>query len=374
MTASVLLVAVTPLPAQAAPGTDSPLLESRGLVLPEGVVKAPIKVKNASWLIADGDTGDVLAAQDAHGRYLPASTQKVLTALTLIPKVDPNKLIKPTSNNCYPEGTKVGMTPKLAYKSSDLFKALMMVSANDAAMTLTQAGGGYKQTLASMNAEAKRIGAVNTVAGSPNGLDVDLGLSVKTQHTSAYDLVLQLREAIKIPRFVEYTATVNATFPALTEAKVDKKTKKKIKAKKYAMPIYSHIRFLPGESRAYPGFIAGKNGYTNAAQQTFVGAAKRNGKTIIIAMLHTHSLWDIAKKLFDFGFKSAGRTQAVGKLVEPAGTARPQTQVQEDAIPSANGQPAGDDGGGPDLLLIGLAGAFVAAGIAVLVVRRRRTS
>jgi serine-type D-Ala-D-Ala carboxypeptidase (penicillin-binding protein 5/6) len=299
----------------------------------------------------------------------------VLTALTLIPKVDPNKLIKPTSTNCVPEGTKVGMTPKLSYKSSDLFKALMMVSANDAAMTLTQAGGGYKQTLASMNAEAKRIGAVDTLAGSPNGLDVDLGLSLKTQHTSAFDLVLQLREALKIPRFVEYTATVNAKFPALTEARVDKKTKKKIKPKKYLMPIYSHIRFLPGESQAYPGFIAGKNGYTNAAGQTFVGAAKRNGKTIIIAMMHTEALWSLAKKLFDFGFKSAGKTQPVGKLVEPAGTTRSRTQAQEDAIPTANGRPAGeDDGGGPDLLLIGVAGVFVAAGVGVLVVRRRTTS
>jgi D-alanyl-D-alanine carboxypeptidase (penicillin-binding protein 5/6) len=144
--------------------------------------------------------------------------------------------------------------------------------------------------------------------------------------------------------------------------------------KKYAMPIYSHIRFLPGESQAYPGFIAGKNGYTNAAGQTFVGAAKRNGKTIIIALMHTESLWGLAKKLFDFGFTSAGKVQPVGKLVEPAGTARPQTQAQEDAIPTVNGQPAGDDSGGPDLLLIGVAGAFIAAGIAVLVVRRRRTA
>jgi D-alanyl-D-alanine carboxypeptidase (penicillin-binding protein 5/6) len=373
ITVSALLVAATPLHAQAAPGVTSPLLAGRGLVLPQGAAKAPIKVKDASWVIADGDTGDVLAAQDAHGHYLPASTQKVLTALTLIPKVDPNKLIKPTEHNCVPEGTKVGMTPKLTYRSSDLFKALMMVSANDAAMTLTQVGGGYNKTLASMNAEARRLGAVDTLAASPNGLDVDLGLNLRTQHTSSYDLVLEFRAGLKIPQFVQYASTVNAKFPALTEATIDKKTKKKTKPKKYAMPIYSHIRMLPGESQAYPGFVAGKNGYTNAAGQTFVGAARRNGKTIIIAMMHTESLWDNAKKLFDFGFASAGRAQPVGHLVEPAGTARPKTQSQDAGLPAVNPQSNGG-GSGPDVLLIGVGGGFVVAGIAVLVVRRRKTA
>jgi LPXTG-motif cell wall-anchored protein len=57
------------------------------------------------------------------------------------------------------------------------------------------------------------------------------------------------------------------------------------------------------------------------------------------------------------------------------GTPRPQSQAQEDAIPTVNGQPdSGDDSGGPDLLLIGVAGAFVTAGIAVLVVRRRKSA
>ncbi|MEO5874511.1 MAG: D-alanyl-D-alanine carboxypeptidase [Streptosporangiaceae bacterium] len=372
-TVSALLVAFAALPARAAvPAVGGPLLASRGLVVPQGA-KPPIKVKNASWVIADGDTGDVLAAQDAHGHYLPASTQKVLTAITLIPKVNPDQVITPTSQNCVPEGTKVGMTPKLAYRTSDLFKALMMVSANDAAMTLTQAGGGYRRTLASMNAEAKRLGAVDTLAGSPNGLDVDLGLDLRTQHTSSYDLALQLRAGLKIPKFVEYAATVNARFPALTEPRVDKKTKKKIKPKKYAMPIYSHIRLLPGESQTYPGFVAGKNGYTNAAGQTFVGAARRNGKTIIVALMHAESLWGNAKKLLDYGFAATGKVVPVGRLVDPVGTPKPSAAAQDTALPASD-RPAQGDGDGPDLVLVGVAGAFVLAGIGALVFRRRRSA
>ncbi len=108
-------------------------------------VLAPPKIKAASYLIADADTGEVLAAKDPHGRYLPASTIKTLTALTLIPKLDPNRLIRPSQKACDVEGTKVGLTPKMQYKISDLFHAMLMMSANDAAFTLAEADGGVRR-------------------------------------------------------------------------------------------------------------------------------------------------------------------------------------------------------------------------------------
>jgi D-alanyl-D-alanine carboxypeptidase (penicillin-binding protein 5/6) len=70
-------------------------LGSRGLVSPQGVSKPP-KSKATSYVIADVGTGQVLAAKDAHGRYLPASTLKTLTALALIPKLDKNRKIPAT--------------------------------------------------------------------------------------------------------------------------------------------------------------------------------------------------------------------------------------------------------------------------------------
>ncbi|NED57500.1 D-alanyl-D-alanine carboxypeptidase, partial [Micromonospora aurantiaca] len=99
-------------------------------------------------------------------------------------KLDPNRLVRPSQKACDVEGTKVGLTPKMQYKVSDLFHAMLMMSANDAAYTLAEADGGVRKTLADMNAEAKRINARDTLAGSPNGLDKDLGLDVRTQHTS----------------------------------------------------------------------------------------------------------------------------------------------------------------------------------------------
>ncbi|MDX6744500.1 D-alanyl-D-alanine carboxypeptidase family protein [Actinocorallia sp. A-T 12471] len=330
------------------------------------------KIKAGSWIIADAGTGKVLAAKNPHKRFLPASTQKVLTAVTLIPLLGADTAIKPTEETCYPEGTKVGMTPKLTYKAADLFRALLMVSANDAAMSLTIPQGGLEPTLDLMNAEAKRLGANDTLAGSPNGLDVDLGLSVKTQYTTSYDLAVILRQGLTIPEFVEYSQTNDATFPALRPAKVDKETKKKTKAKKYKMPIYSHIRMLPTQSQAYDGFLAGKNGYTNAARQTFVGAAERDGRTIIIALMAADSLWDNAKTLFDWGFKNADLAEPVESLPaqpspEPTGLA-----AGPDATTAAAPSPDDSEATVP-LVLAGVGGGFaVTAGAAVLVIRRRR--
>ncbi|PZG02813.1 D-alanyl-D-alanine carboxypeptidase family protein, partial [Nonomuraea aridisoli] len=173
ITALIASVALSGGTAHAEPGTPvgGEALGSRGLVTPAGVKKPP-KSKATSYVIADADTGQVLAAKDAHGKYLPASTLKALTALTLIPKLDKNRKVRPSQNACNQEGSAVGLTPKIAYKVDDLFKALMMASGNDAAMALAETNGGLPQTMRDMNAMAKRLQAYDTVAKTPSGLDL----------------------------------------------------------------------------------------------------------------------------------------------------------------------------------------------------------
>jgi D-alanyl-D-alanine carboxypeptidase (penicillin-binding protein 5/6) len=367
-------------PAPAAPaGTKAqpepvggPQLGSRGVVVDQSAGLRPPKLRGASaYLIADGDTGDVLAARDPHGRYLPASTLKTLTAITLIPKLDADALIRPTRSTCDVEGTKVGMTPKLKYRVADLFRAALMVSGNDAAVALTQAHGGYKRTVSTMNSEARRLQAGDTVAGSPNGLDVDLGLSIRTQHTSAYDLGLIMRQGLRLADFREYVGTVNAKWPALPTKKQRKKGRKT-----GGYPIYSHDRLLPGEPYAYPGMIGGKNGYTNAARQTYVGAARRGGHTIIIALMHSPTLWTYATQLLDWGFTARGKVKPVGRLVDPVDAARPRQRPRSASGDAAAppGRPAGksDSGTGWTLPLAGSAAVATVAGGLLLTVRRRR--
>jgi D-alanyl-D-alanine carboxypeptidase (penicillin-binding protein 5/6) len=258
----------SPDPAKPKEPVGGPQLGGKGVIVnPASGVPAAPKISASSWLIADAGSGEVLAAKDPHGHYLPASAIKTLTTLALVRRLNPAQLVRPTQATCDVEGTKVGMTTKMQYKVSDMFYALMMMSANDAALGLAQANGGLEKTLADMNAEARRINAHDTLAGSPNGLDKDLGLTVRTQHTSAYDLALILREGLKIPDFKKYTETIDHRFPAPPSKKERKQGKKT-----GGYPIHTHNRMLPGQSQEYKGMIGGKNGYTVAARQTFVAA------------------------------------------------------------------------------------------------------
>lgn len=280
-------------PAQAAQGPiGGDTLGKRGLVHPAGV-KAPPKTKATSYVIADADTGQVLAAKDAHGRYAPASTLKTLTAETLIPKLDRTLKVKPSANAVNQEGSAVGLTTKGIYTVDDLFKGLLLCSGNDAAVALAETNGGMGKTLADMNAEARRLQANDTVAKTPNGLDKP------GQRSSAYDLALIARAGLQNPNFRRYVSLKSAKFPAP-------------KGKSYE--IGNHNKLL----WRYKGMIGVKNGWTTKALGSFVGAATRGGHTIIVTIMrYDGSFWNEVAGLLDWGFAARGKVQPIGQLVDP---------------------------------------------------------
>ncbi|MDP9846625.1 D-alanyl-D-alanine carboxypeptidase family protein [Streptosporangium lutulentum] len=276
-----------------------PRLGGRGVIAPTGV-KAPPKTAAESYVVADADTGEVLAAKDAHGRYLPASTLKALTAITLIPKLDKTRKITPSRRAVNEEGSAVGLVPKPLYTVEDLFKALMLVSGNDCAMALAEANGGLATTLADMNAEAKRLQAYDTVAKTPSGLDKP------GQSSSAYDLTLIARAGLANADFRRYISTKTDKFPA----------------PKGHYEIGNHNRLL----WSYKGMIGVKNGWTSKALGSFVGAAKRNGHTVIVSIMrHNGSFWGDVAGLLDWGFAARGKVIPVGHLVDPIPDPPPPT-------------------------------------------------
>ena len=321
---------------------------------------APPKVVASSFLIADADTGEVLAAKDAHGRYLPASTLKTLTAATMIPKLDPNATVKPTPFTTKVVPTTIGLDPKKTYKVKDLFRIMLMISANDAAKAIAQAAGGYQKAVAMLNAEAKRLGAQDTLAGSPNGLDDDLGLSVRTQHSSAYDLALIFRQGLRLPDFVDYITTLKCKFP-------------------YWGTQITHDKMLLGPYK-YPGMIGGKTGFTTAAMQNFVGAARRNGHTIIISEMHSsNQFWADAAKLLNWGFAADGKVTPVGRLTDPPQTSKADSAPAPASASSPKAVNASRPGSGnsvptPLLIIGGLAvvAAGLLAGFLIVAARRAR--
>src|SRR3954452_17856209 len=136
-----------------APPVGGPLLTGHGEVVSPlvGAPRLPQDLTAAAWLVADADTGEVLAAKAPHARYLPASTLKTLTALTLIPLLDPHQQVKATYDDAVVDGSKVGLVPGMRYPVRTLFKAMLVVSGNDAAGALADAAGGKRHTVELMN-------------------------------------------------------------------------------------------------------------------------------------------------------------------------------------------------------------------------------
>jgi D-alanyl-D-alanine carboxypeptidase (penicillin-binding protein 5/6) len=258
-----------------------------------GAIPLP-RVPASAYVIADAKTGQVLAAKDAHGLFPPASTLKMLTAITLIPRLNPNATVLATQQAADTEEYDVGLVAGHRYKVSDLFNALLLISANDAAVALTPATGSLAKGMAMINAEAHRLQAYDVVAKQPNGLPA------AGQVTSAYDQALIARQALAIPAFMKYDSTRTAEFPVTP---------------KRAVPLVNQNTLLTG----YRGGIGGKIGWTEAAEATYIGMARRNGTTLIVTVLHCTSLQEITsgEKLLNWGFAMDGKVRPVGELVSP---------------------------------------------------------
>jgi serine-type D-Ala-D-Ala carboxypeptidase (penicillin-binding protein 5/6) len=252
-------------------------------------------VAASAFVVADASTGQVLAAKDPHGWYRPASTLKMLTAVALIPLLNPDATVVASKQATSTVPNVVGLVAGRAYKISDLFTALLTISANDAAIALTQATGSFGEGMAAINAEARHLQADDTAAVDPNGLDAP------GQHTSAYDLALIARQALKLPAFLKYDQTMSARF---------------VVARRKAVQLYNQNSLLT----TYPGAVGGKIGWTSAAGATYVGMATRHGVTLIVTLLHCPALTEItaAEKLLNWGFAADGKVTPVGTLVGPA--------------------------------------------------------
>ncbi|MCU1592025.1 MAG: peptidase D-alanyl-D-alanine carboxypeptidase 1 [Frankiales bacterium] len=267
-----------------------------GTSVAAGAPALPTGLTGVSFLVADLDTGDILAAKDAHHRLLPASTLKILTGLTLIPRVPKFSTVVPTFDDVNIEGSRVGIIEKHQYPAYQIFRAMLMVSGNDAANAAATAAGGQAETARLMNEEARRIGALDTHAVNPSGLDA------AEQKTTAYDLALIGRAAMQLPDFRAYVATKRSTINGKDG---------------HPLRVSSHDKLLWN----YDGAIGIKNGYTVKAGATFVGAATRGGHTLIVTVMHAQArVWPEVAHLMDWGFAAeAAGAASLGRLPDPPG-------------------------------------------------------
>jgi len=295
-------------------------MAEQGVVI-DPLAGAPPDVYAPSWVIADANTGQVLAARNPHGRARPASTQKVLLALTMLPRLDPNGSYTADHSDEAVEGTRVGMVASQTYKIDDLWYAVFLRSGNDAADGIAKAGGGdLGKAVTMMQAEAARLQAYDTTVVNPNGLDVD------GQYSSAYDLALMGRAALRRADVRQYAGTRLGQFPG-------NETSTATKANSKPFQIQTENKLLG----KYPGATGLKPGYTTLAQNTLIATAERNGTTLVATIMYdSHGrIVPDAEALLDWGFANDGKVRPVGVLVDPTSPAPGETAAPAPAPDTA---------------------------------------
>jgi len=348
-------------PADATSSVGGDRLDDPGVVIELGPGSlAPAATEAAAYVVADLETGAVLAAKSAHERLPPASTLKVLTALTLLPELDKAEVVVGTDEEVMVEGSKVGIAAGLSYSVDLLFKAMLIDSGNDAAQALARANGGVEHTVASMNATARELHALDTVAVNPSGLDEP------GQLTSAYDLALIARAALERDDFRTYVTTPTADLPAQDGT---------------TYQIQNGNRLLG----SYDGLIGVKTGFTTLARHTYVAAAERDGRAFLVTVMRTEGRGEaVAATLLDWAFLNADAVEPVGALVEaepfPVVSAAPESVAGPPGEPGASAAPgavpAATAGGGLGalatlgLVVVGVGAAVV--GLRLRAVRRER--
>jgi D-alanyl-D-alanine carboxypeptidase (penicillin-binding protein 5/6) len=225
-----------------------------------------------------------------------------------------------------------------------------MVSANDAAYALAEAASGSLAGFAAdMNAAAARYGMRDSVFNDPAGFD-DSASFKGGSRVSAYDLAVAARNFLAVPELAEIAALPEYDFQGPSGRQ---------------HRLLNHNKLL----RRYPGAIGLKTGYTRQAGHTFVGAARRDGRTMIAVLLDTDDTYGSAAALLDFGFAAAKDDHGIGEQV-PVPSVRPfEPPIATTLVQNSEEAVKGDAGGGRWLSRLTLA-LFASTG-GVVALRRR---
>jgi D-alanyl-D-alanine carboxypeptidase len=232
----------------------------------------------------DAATGEILYQREPDLELPPASTTKVVTALVVLESGRSLKdMLTVSKAATQVPSSKIYLKPGQKMSIRDLLYALMLTSANDAGMVLAEGIGGSVERFGEMmTKKAREIGAANTHFVNPHGL------TAPEHHSTVRDLALIYKYALKNPLFREIVMTKASAVSSLPAGR---------RPKPRQIMVRSHNRML----WKFDGALGGKTGYTLAAQKCFVGAAARNGATVIISMLGSRDLWGDSMKLLGYG-------------------------------------------------------------------------
>lgn len=268
----------------------------RALAAPEW--PSDVSIQADGGIVMDADTGTVLYGKNMDQQYYPASITKILTALIVLERCDLDEMVSFSHDDVYnveAGSSSAGIDEGDVLTVRDCLYALMLASANESANALACHVSGSREEFAKlMNEKAASLGCTGSHFANPSGLNDE------NHYTTAHDMALIAREAIKNPEFLAINGTRSYKLAPT----------KRTPEGGY---VANHHKMLnKNESVYYPGAFAGKTGYTSLAGNTLVTCAKKDGMTLIAVVLNGHqSHYSDTKAMFDFAFRNFQSLKAV---------------------------------------------------------------
>ena len=245
-----------------------------------------------SAILIDDQSGEVLWQHNPDLPLPPASTTKIVTAMLALQSGRLEESLSVTPEAAQAPPSKISLRAGWKMRLRDLVYAVLLNSANDAAVVIAEGLSGSVRSFADrMNVQARAMGATNTHFVNPNGLPAD------NHYSTARDLATMFSVGMRNPLFEHIVNTKT------TEVSPSFGTRRLIK-------LHNHNRLL-GNYRIH---VVGKTGWTIAAKKCFVGAAEVDGRQVVVAVMGSRDLWGDLKRLLEFGFD--GGVRPVPEAVE----------------------------------------------------------
>jgi len=262
------------LPAEVPPSTPE--------AIGDGVVLAD---PPAAWIVVDAGSGAVLAGRNEHELLRPASLSKLLTALVAIRHLAPGSSVTTPPQVLRVPPLVLGMQPGQVWPLSTVLHALLLRSDNDAAVALAvDLGGSERGFVPMLEREASRLGIDDgAVFQDPAGLDT-AGSVDGGNLASPFDVAILARALLAKPELAKIVAERSWSGPGPDGV--------------------VHLQSIDDLLWRYPGAIGLKTGFTDEAQWTLAGAARRGNHEVICVEMDVaqDELWSDAAALLNLGF------------------------------------------------------------------------
>jgi D-alanyl-D-alanine carboxypeptidase (penicillin-binding protein 5/6) len=237
------------------------------------------KISADAAILIDATTGHILYAKNEHQRRSPASTTKIMTTIVALEKGNLTDIVTVSQRAASVGGSSLWLKTGDKVALGELIRGVLIRSGNDGSVAIAEHISGSQQDFVSlMNRKAEQLGALNTKFRNTHGL------TQAGHYSTAFDLAIIARYALRFPFFAETVSTRTDTFERIN--------------KEWTQPISNTNKLL----WSLEGADGVKTGTTSDAGYCLVASATRDGRQLISVVLHSDNRWRDSAVLLEYGF------------------------------------------------------------------------